>query len=101
MAEEGRPKQPATRAGAGKSAAPPSPRRVRATLDTIGGVTRELARLYREARGGKVDPGDASKMANMLALLGRLIEGSDLEKRIAEVEKHQSKEINSWSQRRH
>lgn len=80
------------RSDARKWADPPTPRRVRAKLDTIGDVTRELARLYREARGGTLDTADASKLANILALMGRLIEGSDLEARIAAIERQQKEE---------
>jgi hypothetical protein len=43
-------------------------------------------RIYREARDGKRDVGDASKLAHILALIGRILEGSDLEKRIAALE---------------
>jgi hypothetical protein len=102
MAEKGLAKPRASRANAGKAATPPTPRRVRAKLGTIGDVTKELARLYREARGGTLDTADASKLANILALMGRLIEGSDLERRVEEIEKQRSKEQGSWvPSRRH
>ena len=45
-----------------------------------------MARLYRSAKVGAVPVGDASKLANILALLGRLIEGADLEERIRRLE---------------
>ncbi|WP_018229680.1 hypothetical protein [Methyloversatilis universalis] len=59
-------------------------------LASIDDVKAELARLYRSAKAGQMDVGDASKLANMLALLGRLIEGADLERRIAAIEAAQS-----------
>ncbi len=58
-------------------------------LDTIADVRRELARLYRVARhtaGGKLDAVTASKLAYLLNCIGRSLEGSDLERRIAMLE---------------
>lgn len=46
----------------------------------------ELGR-HREARAGSLDVGDASKLANVLQILGRMIEGSELETRIEALEK--------------
>lgn len=63
----------------------PRPRRIR--LGSMIEVRRELARLYAEARAGEVATQDASRLANMLMILGRLIEGSDFERRLAELEK--------------
>ena len=65
-------------------AAPPV--RLRLRLNTIDDVKAEMARLYREGKAGLRDVADVSRLANVLALLGRLIEGSDLEKRIAAIE---------------
>ena len=61
---------------------PPTPR-----LDSITGVRRELARLYREARANSMDVSDASKLAHILQILGRMIEGADLERRLGELER--------------
>ena len=60
---------------------PPAPR-----LDSAIRVRRELARLYGEARGGTLDVGAASKLANILQILGRMIEAGDLEERISILE---------------
>ena len=69
------------------TAAPPSsPRRLRLKLATVEDVRRELGRVYREARAGQRNVSDASRLAHVLAVLARLIEGSDLEKRIAALE---------------
>lgn len=78
-------KKPAT------SRAPPSgqelpPSRLRLKLTTAEDCRRELARLYREARGKRLDVADASRLANILQLLSRLIETSDLESRILALE---------------
>jgi hypothetical protein len=75
------------KAEGGERTAPP---RLRLRLATIDDVKAELARLYRSAKAKQMDVGDASKLANMLALLGRLIEGADLERRIAAIEAAQT-----------
>lgn len=67
------------------SPTPPGRKRV-GKLHTIEAVRREAARLYREARRGEVAAGDASKLAVLLQLVARLIEGSDLEARVRRLE---------------
>lgn len=62
-----------------ESGATPGERRVRVRLDTIYDVRKELAKLYREARAKKTDVQDAARLANILMLIGRLIEGGDIE----------------------
>lgn len=57
-----------------------------------------MGKLYREARAKRVDTQDASRMANMLSILGRLIEGSDLEARLDAVERATQKEIGNGQQ---
>ena len=71
--------------GRRKAAEPPSPARV-GPLDTIADLKLELGRLYRAARRGDVPAADASKLAAVLALLLRAIEGSDIERRLATLE---------------
>ncbi|WP_348945736.1 hypothetical protein ABHF33_03905 [Chitinibacter sp. FCG-7] len=56
-------------------------------LDTVCRVKKEMAKLYRDARAGAVDVGDASKMANMLSVLARLIETSELVQRMEALER--------------
>lgn len=68
----------------------PSPR-LRLPLATAQDVRRELARLYREGKAGYRDVGDVSKLANVLATLGRLIETGDLETRIERLEAEHGK----------
>ncbi len=65
-------------------AAPPV--RLRLRLNTIDDVKAEMARLYREGKAGTRDVSDVSRLANVLALLGRLIEGSELERRLTALE---------------
>lgn len=69
---------------AGKQPAPAP--RLRLPLGTVAQVRAEMARLYREAKAGQRDVSDASKLGNLLALLARLIEASDLEQRLEALE---------------
>jgi hypothetical protein len=64
-----------------------TPRPPRVKLDTIDRVRRELARLYTEGRDGRRDVADVSKLASVLAIVGRLIEGGEIEKRIEALER--------------
>lgn len=61
-------------------------RRVRVKLDTVTDARKAMSKLYREARSGKIDIADASKLANILMLIGRMIEGSDFERRLEALE---------------
>lgn len=69
----------------------PTPQRARRgryvhRLNKVSNVRMEMSRIYREARLGHLRPGDGTKMIYMLATIGRVIEGSDLERRIAQLE---------------
>jgi hypothetical protein len=55
-------------------------------LTTLRAVQREMSALYWAARQGRVPVADAAKLAYVLTSLGRLIEGGDLERRIAALE---------------
>ena len=81
-------KTEATRAAASESAAPPA--RLRLPLATAHDVARELARLYRSAKAGQTDVADASKMANILQILARVLESSDIEARIIKLEESEA-----------
>jgi hypothetical protein len=72
------------RADAREGGEPPS--RMRLPLKTMDNVQAELARLYREGKSGKRDVSEVSKLANVLSILGRLIEGSELASRIEALE---------------
>ena len=67
----------------GKVAAPP---RLRLKLSTVSDVRVELGRLYRSAKVGTIAIPDASKLANILLILSRIIEGSSLEQRVELLE---------------
>ena len=64
----------------------PPPKRLRLPLRNISDLQNELARIYRAAKRGDVPVVDASRLANILQILGRLIEGSDLERRLETLE---------------
>ena len=66
-------------------AAPPSPCRVGA-LETASDVKVEAGRLYRAARRGELPASDASKLASVLTLVLKVIQGSEWETRLAALE---------------
>lgn len=71
------------RAESSNETAPP---RMRLPLATADDVRRELARIYREGKGGQRDVAEVSKLANVLQILSRCIETGDLERRLQALE---------------
>lgn len=65
---------------------PQKGQRYRCKLDTIQDVKREMAKVYRESRSELIDPVTGTKLVWMLQSVARVIEGSDLEKRIEILE---------------
>ena len=55
-------------------------------LNTVGGVVVELGRIYREARRGEMDVGDATRLATILREIRSALEASDIERRIEKLE---------------
>ena len=86
MAPNSMPNSILPRAGACGEAAPP---RARLPLKTAENVRAELARLYREGKTGRRDISDVSKLANVLQILGRMIETEDLESRVEKLERQE------------
>lgn len=91
--------QPKTTTTAKRKAAPavkkgepvkgtPSPlsKTERKALSKVEHCRSELAAVYRQARSGALDVGDASKLANILSILARMIESSDFEQRLEVLE---------------
>ena len=60
----------------------PTPR-----LATAADVRREMADLYRQARTGQVEIGDASRLAYILTQLATMLRIDDLEQRTAALER--------------
>jgi hypothetical protein len=59
-------------------------------LDSLRNVRREAAVIYRAARAGDIDVSDASKLVNILAIISRMIQGDELERRIEALESNAS-----------
>jgi hypothetical protein len=55
-------------------------------LDSMPRVRREMVRVYRETRLGRLPTQDATRLVNILFLIGRMIEGGELEERIRALE---------------
>lgn len=87
MARKSMPDSSSTRTSASNEGAPP---RTRLPLKTAENVRAELARLYREGKTGRRDISDVSKLANVLQILGRMIETEDLEARLEKLEQAES-----------
>src|SRR5690242_5329316 len=71
------------RADPGTVAGEPGP----GPLETVADVRREAAELYRRACRGEVSAGDASRLAGLLTLSARVIEGGELEARLDALER--------------
>ena len=57
------------------------------SLETAADVKREAGRLYRAERRGEVAAADASRLASVLALVLKVVEGAELEARIEALER--------------
>lgn len=75
--------------GASADTPRPTARRYRARLESVRDVQHQVARLFRDARSGTVRIEDASRLANILAILGRMIAEGDLEARVEALEKRE------------
>jgi hypothetical protein len=64
----------------------PIPRRRKAQLNTLEGVRIEMARQYREMEAGKRDPQDGSKLVYVLAAIGKILELTEIERRLRALE---------------
>jgi hypothetical protein len=84
VASKDKPDQQETCVDPGESREPPS--RLRLPLKTMDDVHAELARLYREGKAGRRPIADVSRLANVLGILGRLIEGVDHDARVQALE---------------
>lgn len=62
----------------------PTPTQIK--LATIAEVRRELARVYRDARGGHLETADASRLSYILSQIGKMIVDNELEMRIEKLE---------------
>jgi hypothetical protein len=60
--------------------------RARLRLSTVHECTREMARIYREARNNQIDTQTATRLCYILQSLAGMIRDSDLERRIEALE---------------
>lgn len=63
----------------------PPPQKIR--LHTADDVRVEMARVYREMRGGSLDVKKGCSLVYVLGQIGKMIEVSIVEKRIEQLEK--------------
>ena len=63
-------------------------------LNTVGGVVTELGRVYRQARRGELDVGDATRFASILREIRCALEAGDVERRLDALEELAGR--NSW-----
>jgi hypothetical protein len=66
-------------------------KRYRCELDTVQDVRREMAKVYRECRSDILDAQTGTKLTWMLQGIAKVIETSDLEQRIEQLEQVQVK----------
>jgi hypothetical protein len=55
-------------------------------LDSAAGVLREMARVYRAARAGRLPTAEAARLTYMLQSMGRLYETVEIERRLTALE---------------
>ena len=65
----------------------PSPRRRGPVLESLTDVRREMARVYRNMRHGRIDTQDATRMTYVLSQIAKIIQTAELEARVAAVER--------------
>lgn len=64
---------------------PPTPPKIR--LCDLESTRREMAAVYRDMRGGRLDTSEGSRLVYALSQIGKLIEAASLERRIDELER--------------
>ena len=60
--------------------------RRKAVLNSLSGVRREMARIYREAESGKRDTAEATKLVYVLGQIGKVLELTQIEERLKTLE---------------
>jgi hypothetical protein len=78
-------KFPAVTIDAASGTCTPTPPKIK--LNSLEDVRREMATVYREARGGRMDASEAGRFAYILSGIGKLIEATDIERRIVQMER--------------
>lgn len=70
---------------------PVAPIRQRTPLKSLEDVKRELGRVYRAMKAGTITHESGTKRAYVLDQLGKVIQLADLERRIATIEREQTR----------
>lgn len=61
-------------------------------LRSIDDVRAEAERVYRDARNGRIEPSEGTKLTYMLSQITTMIELGDIERRITAIENSQQSE---------
>lgn len=72
--------------------APLTKRRKHIRLRSIDDVRAQAEQVYRDARNGRIEPSEGTKLMYMLSQITTMIELGDLERRLAELENSQQLE---------
>ena len=56
-------------------------------LATLTDVRREMAKVYRQCRSGKIPPDDGSRYTYMLSQIGKVLEAAEVEARVEALER--------------
>ncbi len=64
----------------------PTPGRRKAVLNSLDGVRREMARVYRDAEEGRRETSEASKLVYILGQIGKVLELTEIESRLKSLE---------------
>lgn len=71
---------------------PPAKRARHIRLRNIDDVRSEAERVYRDARNGRIEPSEGTKLTYMLSQITTMIELGDLERRLTAIEDSQQLE---------
>ena len=63
------------------------PPRTIGPLDNLKAVRRELSRVYKDSRQGRIPTSDGTRLAFILTAIAKVIEQSDLERRVEALER--------------
>lgn len=78
-------REPQTIDGATLALLPP-PRRRRAQLDRLEGVRTEMASVYRQMESGQRDSQDGSRLVYVLTQIAKVLELTEIEHRLKQLE---------------
>jgi hypothetical protein len=63
----------------------PTPPKIK--LNRLEDIRLEMAKVYRDARGGRMDASEAGRLTYILIGIGKLIEATDIERRLVQMER--------------